>query len=224
MNINENPNHIKLCVVDDHPVISQGIELVIRHSKGVCIKLCDSFTSGNELLNNLQHINPDVFLVDVLLPDVKGYDLARSILAINPEAKIGIYSSVLDREYVLNSFKSGVLGYLPKTARPDEIIDFILTLSRGERHVRGIVADIIFEKENLLEKAQLNITKRELEILHFILEGHKNKEIAEMLNIAERTVEFHKQNIHVKLGVNNSIDLYKTAKKLNLVGFNEANY
>jgi DNA-binding NarL/FixJ family response regulator len=116
------------------------------------------------------------------------------------------------------------LGYLPKTARPDEIIDFILTLSRGERHVRGIVADIIFEKENLFQKTQLNITKRELEILHFILEGHKNKEIAEILNIAERTVEFHKQNIHVKLGVNNSIDLYKTAKKLNLVRFNEANY
>lgn len=224
MNQNEKSKHITLCLVDDHPVIYQGIELVIKHTKGVCIKLCDPYLSGNELLSNLSGINPDVYMLDILLPDIKGYDLAKAILATYPDAKIGIYSSALDREFVLNSFKSGVLGYLPKTARPDELIDFILTLSRGERHVRGIVADIIFEKENLFEKAQLNITKRELEILHFILEGHKNKEIAEILNIAERTVEFHKQNIHLKLGVNNSIDLYKTAKRLNLVRTNETIY
>jgi DNA-binding NarL/FixJ family response regulator len=217
-------NIINLCVVDDHPIIFFGIELILRNIKGHSIHLTKQYTSGSEVIRNLTHLSKDVILIDICLPDMKGYDLARTILESYPNAKIGIYSSMLDREYVLNSFKSGVLGYLPKTARPDEIIDFILTLSRGERHVRGIVADIIFEKENLFQKTQLNITKRELEILHFILEGHKNKEIAEILNIAERTVEFHKQNIHVKLGVNNSIDLYKTAKKLNLVRFNEANY
>jgi len=173
----------------------------------------------------MSNIYSDVILIDLCLPDIKGYELAKLILDSHPDTKIGIYTSMLDRDSILNSFKSGVMGYLPKTARPDELMDLILTISKGERHVRGIVADIIFENEHFFEKQQqLKITKREIEILRHILDGSRNREIAEKLNIAERTVEFHKQNIYIKLEVSNSVDLYKAAMRLNLLSLKDSIY
>lgn len=218
------PNVINLCVVDDHPIVFLGIELIIRKIKGHLIELDRHYLCGADLIKNLPNINSDVFLIDICLPDIKGHELARLILETYPDAKIGIYSSVLDRECILNSFKSGVLGYISKACKPEDLIEFIQTVHRGERHVRGIIADIIFEKENLLEKSQPNITKREYEILQYVLEGSRNKEIAEKLSIAERTVEFHKQNIYLKLEVTNSIDLYKAAKRLNLFTVRDSFY
>jgi len=211
------PDTIRLSVVDDHPVIFFGIQMALKKSKSHSIDLINHYINGDEVIIGISSLNFDVLLIDMCLPDIKGYELARLVLEKYPEMKIGIYSNMLDREYILNAFKSGVLGYLPKSANSSEIVEFIQTISRGERYVRGVVADVIFESDSFFEKRQkLNITKRESEILHFVLEGLRNREIAEKLNIAERTVEFHKQNIYLKFEVNSSVDLYKAVHRLNL--------
>jgi DNA-binding NarL/FixJ family response regulator len=209
---------IRISAVDDHPVVLQGIQLIFKNIKQYKIEFINQYSSGSELINNLKFLNSDVLLIDMCLPDIKGYELAHLVLEQYPEIKIGIYSHMLDRESILNSFKMGVLGYLSKSAGIEEIIEFVLTINRGERYVRGIVANIIFESENFFRKQKnFNITKRELEIIQLILDGKKNREIADILSIAERTVEFHKQNIYIKLNVNNSVDLYKTVNKYNLL-------
>jgi len=214
-------NIIRLSVVDDHPIIFLGIQMSLRKIKSHSIQFTNQYTSGNEVLAGIENLNSDVFLIDMCLPDIKGYDLAKKILDIYPEIKIGIYSSMLDHEDIINSFRNGVLGYLPKTSKPPEIVDFILTISRGERYVKGVIAEIICENAFAVEKQkQLNITKREFEIMKYVFDGYKNREIAKKLNIAERTVEFHKQNIYIKLGVTNSVDLYKAALRLCLVSEN----
>lgn len=212
------PDTIRLSVVDDHPVIFFGIQMALKKSKSHSIDLINYYINGNEVIIGISSLNSNVLLIDMCLPDIKGYELARLVLEKYPEMKIGIYSNMLDREYILNAFKSGVLGYLPKSAKLSEIVEFIQTISRGERYVRGVVADVIFESDSFFEKQQKsNITKRESEILNLILDGHKNKKIAKNLSIAERTVEFHKQNLYMKLEVNNAIDLYKAALRLNLL-------
>jgi DNA-binding NarL/FixJ family response regulator len=212
------PDTIRLSVVDDHPVIFLGIQMALKKSKSHSIELINHYINGNEVIIDISSLNSDVLLIDMCLPDIKGYELARLVLEKYPEMKIGIYSNILDRVYILNAFKSGVLGYLPKSANSVEIVEFIETISRGERYVRGIVANVIFENDSFFDKQQkTNITKRESEILNLILDGNKNKEIAKSLSIAERTVEFHKQNLYMKLEVNNAIDLYKAALRLNLV-------
>ena len=164
----------------------------------------------------LENLNTDVFLIDLFMPNIDGIELTKKILNAHPTMKIGIYTSMLEKEYIIGSFKNGALGYLPKSASPAEIIDFIVTISKNERYVRGIIADILFT-EDLHPKPQVNITKREKEILDFVLKGCKNREIAAELNIAERTVEFHKQNIYLKLDVNNLVDLYKAAQRHNIL-------
>ena len=104
-----------------------------------------------------------------------------------------------------------------KSASAAEITDFILTISRGEKYIRGFVADIFLTQERIHRKCQeLNITKREYEILQLILSGRRNREIADKLSIAERTVEFHKQNLYLKMEVNSSLELYKAAQQFNL--------
>jgi DNA-binding NarL/FixJ family response regulator len=207
---------IRLSVIDDHPVVFLGVRMALRKCKDQSIVFVNQYISGSELIEDLANLNSDIVLIDLFLPDAKGYDLARKILEVYPEIKIGIYSSMLDKEAILNSFKSGALGYLPKTASYDDLVDFILTISKGERYVKGVIADIIFADESS-SKQLIDITKREREILQFILDGFKNREIADKLNIAERTVEFHRQNIYLKFDVNNSVDLYKAALQLNLI-------
>lgn len=223
MKNNLNSDKIRLSVIDDHPVIFLGVKLSLRKCKTKTIELVNSYLNGAEVIENMADINSDVILIDMCLPDMKGYELAKKILDVYPEMKIGIYSSMLEKEYILNAFKCGILGYLPKTASSGEIIDFIVTIGRGERYVRGIVADILFANDHFAEKQQqFKITKRELEILQLVLNGFKNREIADKLTIAERTVEFHKQNIYLKLEVTNSVDLYKAAMRLNLLSGNDS--
>ena len=212
----EEADIIRLSVVDDHPVVFLGIQMALRKFKNSPIQLVNQYANGNEVIKNIGDLNSDVFLIDLFLPDIKGDDLTRKILELYPAMKIGIYSSMLDKEYILNSFRSGALGYLPKSASPDEILDFILTISKGERYIRGIIADNLFGTQNLAGEFA-KMTKRETEIIELVLNGMKNREISVELNIAERTVEFHKQNIYLKLGVNNSVDLYKAAQRLNLI-------
>lgn len=214
----EEAEPIHLSVVDDHPIIFLGVQLALKRIKNHRIEFVNQYVTGSEVVDNLEYLKSGVFLIDLCLPDMKGYDLAVKILAVYPEMKIGIYSSMLDKEYIVNSFQNGVLGYLPKSAKADEIIDFISTIGRGERYIRGIVADILLENGNALQKQrEISITRRETEILQLIFDGNKNREIAEKLTIAERTVEFHKQNIYLKLDVNNTVDLYKAALRLNLI-------
>lgn len=218
MNNHITSDTIRLSVIDDHPVIFLGVQMAIRKSKDQKIEFVNQYTNGADLIADLANLNSDVLLIDMCLPDMNGYDLAKKILQVYPQMKIGIYSSMLDKEYIVNSFKNGVLGYLSKSAKSNEIIDFILTIKKGERYIRGIVADILFANEDLIEEQQkLHITKRESEILNLVFDGNKNREIAEKLKITERTVEFHKQNIYLKLDVNNTVDLYKAALRLNLI-------
>lgn len=212
------PNKIRLSVIDDHPVIFWGIQAAIKKLKISTIEFGNQYLSGKEVIDDLDNLNSDVLLIDLCLPDMKGYELSRKILEVHPTMKIGIYTNVLLKNDILNSYQNGALGYLLKSAEAEELIDFLHTINRGERYIRGIIADIIFENEDLFGKQKnVNITKRESEILELILEGHKNREIAGKLSIAERTVEFHKQNIYLKLEVNNSIDLFKKAIRKNFV-------
>jgi DNA-binding NarL/FixJ family response regulator len=216
MEISGKPTAIRLSVIDDHPVVFLGVRMALRKCKTQSIVFVNQYINGTSVINDLANLNSDVVLIDLFLPDTKGYDLARKILEVYPDIKIGIYSSMLEKDAILTSFKSGALGYLPKTAPYEELVDFILTISKGERYVRGVIADIIFANENA-PKPLIDITKRESEILQLIFDGCKNREIAEKLNIAERTVEFHRQNIYLKFNVTNSVDLYKTALQLNLI-------
>jgi DNA-binding NarL/FixJ family response regulator len=223
MNKTQTSDVIRLSVIDDHPIIFFGIRFAIRKMKVQSIQLVNQYICGADVISNLKNLNSDVCLIDMCLPDIKGYELAKKILEVYPDMKIGIYSNMLDREYILNSFKAGVLGYLSKTSGTDEIIDFIQTIGKGERYIRGVVADLMFSNEYLTENPKISkISKREAEILQLILDGYKNREIAEKLCIAERTVEFHKQNIYLKLDVNNSVDLYKAAMRLNLLSFKDS--
>lgn len=211
-------NIIRLSIIDDHPVIFMGIRLSLKQTRTQLIEFANQYTSGTETLADLDNLNSDVVLIDMCLPDMMGYDLAKKILGKYPSVKIGIFSRMVDKEHVIKSFKNGILGYLPKSADPNELLDFILTINRGERYVRGIIADILFENSFMSkQQAEVNLTKRESEILQLTLNGLKNREIANQLNIAERTVEFHKQNMYLKLDVTNSIELYKAAQRLNLI-------
>ncbi len=147
---------IRLSIIDEHPVILFGIQMAILKAKSHSMEIIHHHISSKQLLSDIDDLDVGVLIIDMCLPDMKGYELARLVLEKYPEMKIGIYSNVLDREYILNAFKNGAIGYLPKSANSEEIIEFIETISRRERYVSGSIANVIFENAQLKKATRNN--------------------------------------------------------------------
>ncbi len=208
---------IRLTVVDAYPVVCLGIKHMLGHPKGKSIELANVYDNGSQVIDNLKNLDSNVFVIGMCLPDMQGYELAKQILESNPDVKIGIYTHKIDKDCILNAIKCGALGYISKTASVMEFLDFIFSISKGEMYYRGKIADVLYKKKYVDKKYKdLNVTKRESEILQLVLSGLKNREIAGKLSIAERTVEFHKHNLYQKFGVYNPIQLSRAVQQLDI--------
>lgn len=205
-------NKITLALVDDHPMVLLGIQLSLEKKKIRHIEINGAFVSGTEILNNIDNIITDVVMVDLLLPDMKGSELIAKLLVRKPSLKIGIFSSYDDEEEILSSFANGALGYLSKSAKTDEMIHFVETIYQGEIYIKDRIAEILINHTKLTtgNNIHFQLTLREQEVLDLILDGEKNKAIANKLYISERTVEFHRKNIFVKFNVTNISGLMKS--------------
>jgi len=114
----------------------------------------------------------------------------------------------MEQKDIVKCFENGALRYLSKSASPLELIDYIKTLSRGERYIRGRIVDLFFSNpKEELPSMLTKLTGREKEVLELVINGNRNKDVANRLYISERTVEFHKQNIYSKLNVVNAVEL-----------------
>ena len=203
---------INLVVVDDHPMTLMGMKLILKGTDALHIKLCGCYESGKELLHHIKDKQVDVVIIDLAIPDINGVDLIDRLLEINPDYKIGIYSSFEEKNIIIRAFEKGVIGYLSKES-PN--IDFINTLSRREPYVRGKIATLLLNnnRENCNYHRVVRLTVREKEVLTMILGGITSREIASKLFISERTVEFHRRNIYAKFEVKNVIGLVNSLSK-----------
>ncbi len=216
---------IRLSVVDNHPVVHMGIRHVLNRIQGHMIELVKTYDNAAQVMYDINKLTADVFIISMSLPDTPGYKLAQEIKEVNPEIKIGIYSYTLERDSVYNSFSCGALGYILKSASMTDFLDFVITISKGDRYYKERVADVLYEQRNKKKKqGEVKITKRESEVLRLIMSGLKNKEIACKLSITERTVEFHRQNIYNKFNVSNTAQLFKTNQQLSPYPFNNKDF
>jgi two-component system response regulator NreC len=211
---------ITILIVDDHALIREGIISLIRGEPS--IEVVGQAESGQEAVVKALELRPDVVLMDISLSDINGLDATVMIKKRAPEIKVLILSMYDNDEYVIQGLKYNISGYMLKKAMAQELISAIKIISKGEIYLYPSIATklvnqmVRVQDKDPIEK-QDNLTERESEILRHIARGNANREIAELLNISERTVQTHRANIMKKLGFHSIVELVKYAIEKGLV-------
>lgn len=209
---------ISIAIVDDHFLLSIGIKTIIEENEKMSIH--GIYHNGSSLLKSLNHHSPDIILLDINMPDLKGDEVAKSIKAKYPEIKIIALTSYDNVYHIKNMLKQNIDGYLLKSIQTSDLIDAIQIVYNGGKFLDKNVEDILNENEKLEKKQKVTgavLTKRELEVLELISKSYTSGEIAETLFISKRTVEHHRESIYQKLKVQKVSDLIHQARNMGII-------
>jgi len=210
---------IKVAITDDHPLAIAGLQNMLSSSP--LIVVTHTYNNGEDLLLGLKTEQPDVLLLDVILPDIKGPELAAQIHAAYPAIKILAITSLDAPVHVKAMLRNGCTGYLLKNTDVQTLINAITDVNNGKEYIEPSIKEqmlqnmLHFRKPTTIKKPTL--TRRETEILHLIIEEHTNQEIADKLFLSLRTIENHRFSLFQKLDVKNTVGLVKVAIQLGLI-------
>jgi DNA-binding NarL/FixJ family response regulator len=202
---------ISLIIVEDHPVVVEGLQIMFNSSGKYCVEGVAG--TGKECLQLLQWFAPDVLLLDINLPDISGIDLCKLIVDKHPLQKVLALTTYNQRVFIQQMLDNGAYGYVLKNSSSEEIMEGVNEVSSGNKYLCS-------EAENLIKKTQENelmITRRESSVLKLLAEGFTNLEIADKLFISPLTVDSHRKNLIVKLQARNTASLIKIASDKGLV-------
>lgn len=210
---------IKLCITDDHKMVLEGLQLLLNtHPDIHIVQLCNS---ANSLLAYLKLEQPDVILLDINMPELNGIEACKIIKKEYPSIKIIALSMIAEVNLVKLMLKNGAVGYLHKNAGQDEIISAIQDVVNGKRYLSSEINELLLLAQNNQPKIYNSpfpkLSRREEEILTFILDELTTKEIADKLFISFGTVETHRRNIMIKLGVKNTAGLVRVALEYDII-------
>lgn len=211
----------KIFIADDHTMIRQGLRRIIEEVAGY--KVIGECGDGLQVMPQLRRLQPDMIMLDISLPNLRGIELIKKIRKFDKRMKILVLTMHKNEEYVYECLTGGAQGYILKEDADSELISAIGQIQNGKIYVSSsFTGDVI---KNLLERnAKIGdyspfrvLSSREREILKLTAEGDTNKKIAVKLSISNRTVEHHRANIMKKIGVKNVASLIKYAVKAGLV-------
>ena len=191
---------IRVLVVDDHAIIRKGIRAVLELVPD--IDLVGEAENGLQAVTLEKELNPDVILMDLMMPEMDGIAAIKEIKKQQPKARILVLTNFAGEEMIFPAIKSGAVGYHLKDSSPETLIDAIRQVSQGVASLHPSIAKKVLDELHNTGKQKLSdepLTNRELEVLRRLAQGHENKDIAEQLVISEATVRTHVSNILGKL-------------------------
>jgi DNA-binding NarL/FixJ family response regulator len=203
-----------IILADDHALMREGIRNIIEAVPG--LKVVGEAGDGYELLKMLKNKLPDMVILDISMPGLRGIEAAREINERYPEVRILVLSMHKSQEFLAMALEAGANGYLLKEDTGDELLQAIARLRTGRTFLSSTLANtlstdiIAICRGNLTSRAD-PLTARERQILKLIAEGHTDRQIGELLFISLRTVQRHRYNIRTKLNIRHTADLVKYA-------------
>ena len=191
---------IRVLVVDDHPVLRSGLEQLVSGADDM--EVVGTAADGGAALEQVKKTAPDVVLMDLQMPGVDGVTATRTILAETTGSQVLVLTSFSDGERIVAALDAGAVGYLLKDADPDDVLDGIRAVSRGESPIHPRAArELLGTRGGGAPGASVQLTPREIEVLTLVLQGLANKQIARRLGITERTVKAHLTSTFTRIGV-----------------------
>jgi NarL family two-component system response regulator LiaR len=199
---------IRVLVVDDQPIVREGLCAMLSTKPG--IEVVGEADSGEEAVFQANALQPDVILMDLVMPGMGGVTAIRDITQENPEARILVLSGFSEDAQIVESIRAGAQGYILKSARPEELVQAIRLTHAGETPLNPAVARTLVRRLAAPPPARSpaeQLTEREIEILRYVAGGASNQDIADALGISVRTVGTHVSHMMSKLGLDNRTQL-----------------
>lgn len=200
------PAPIRLAIVDDHPMVAQGLNAILETYDDLTVVA--TLSNGREMIDRLDEISADVILMDLNMPELGGLSATELILERRPETKILVLTMHDSPEYIASAMSHGAAGYVLKDVPVEEIHEAIRAVMAGAHYLcTGASGALAPERD----RAREQLTNREQTILLQLAKGKSNKEVALDLDISVRTVETHRKNIKRKLGISSTAGLTRYA-------------
>ena len=191
---------IRILIADDHAIVREGLRSLLSTEPGM--ELVGEATDGADAVDKARRLQPDVLLLDLVMPRKDGIAAIQEIKRERPDARILVLTSFAEDEKLFPAVKAGALGYLLKDSSPQDLLDAIRDVARGESSLHPTIArKVLRELSRPPEGPPTDepLTEREVDVLGLVARGLSNQEIAERLGVGERTVRSHVSNILGKL-------------------------
>lgn len=213
---------IRVLVVDDHPIVIGGTRALLEGVED--IEVVGEAYNGAMAIEESKKINPDVILMDLIMPEMDGIEAIGLITEDQPEAKILVLTSFITDDKVFPAIKAGAMGFLLKDSEPQELIEAIRNVYKGEPTLHPNIARKVLQelgRSSTQKPIPDPLTDRETEVLKLLSKGHDNHQIAEELFIAEVTVRTHVSRILRKLQLANRVQATLYALKKGITSLDE---
>jgi DNA-binding NarL/FixJ family response regulator len=207
---------MRVLIADDHGIVRSGLRRLLESEDG--IEVVAEAGDGAEACEKAVATQPDLAILDVKMPELSGLEATRTIRERAPDVSILILSMHDEERYLFEALKAGASGYVLKRAADTDLIDAVRAVERGEPFLtpeaqQALIRDVLGGRDAHKEE----LTPREEEVVKLVAEAHTNKEIAEMLGMAEKTAENHRSNAMRKLGMRDRVELVRYAIRRGLV-------
>jgi len=209
---------IRVLIVDDHHVVRRGLAFFLNTQPD--IEIVGEAANGAEAIELAKKLNPDIVLMDLIMPEMNGIEATRAIKNFSSNIKILMLTSFSEQDHVIPALEAGASGYQLKDIEPDQLLKSIRNMMSGENELHPKVTSHLLaqlSKKNQATQPLDLLTNRELDVLKEIAKGKSNKEIASSLYITEKTVKTHVSNILSKLELQDRTQAALFAVKHHLV-------
>lgn len=210
---------LTILLADDHEIFCQGLQMLLSSQSDFTV--VGQAKDGLEAVALTERLQPDVVIIDILMPGLNGMDAASQIKQRCPGTKVIILSMHDDESYVLSALQNGASGYVLKESSAADLVQAVRFVMAGQRFLSPVLNErainVYINQAEYKRDAYTTLTNREREVLHLSAEGYNNPQIAERLSIGIRTVETHRANMLHKLGLHTQADLLAYARQRKII-------
>ncbi len=209
----------RLVIADDHPIVLHGLQLLFERQADFQVLRCCA--DGSTTLEAVRELKPDVLILDLRMPNTSGVDVLRALAREQLKCRTVVLTAALRDRDAVDALQFGALGLVLKESSPEALLECVRRVHQGHQWLdpevlSGPVGRIL-RRDSGIRQAAGGLTPREMEVVGLIVEGMRNKEIAERLAISEGTVKLHLHHIYGKLGVDGRLELVVYAQEQGLV-------